>query len=118
MVPCSWTYANQALRTLKAMPGKTEEWKLLERVPIITSLKADGRDRLVDAESESKFHEAHHQPMNDIRRLREQACLFLVILQETGMRPDEVWCSGRKGWVFPSLRCLALYTFRRNAVVN
>jgi len=32
------------------MLGGAEEWKLLERVPTITSLKADGRDRLIDAE--------------------------------------------------------------------
>jgi len=63
VVPCSRTYANQALRTLKAMLGGAEEWKLLERVPTITSLKADGRDRLIDAESQSKLHQAHHQPM-------------------------------------------------------
>lgn len=147
VVPCSPTYTNQALRTLKAMLGKAEEWNLIDKVPRITALKAKSRDRLIDPESERKLQQAHHEPMKNrnIRRLREQAWLFVVILQDTGMRPDEVyamriedihwnehriwipegktenakrfvgmsarlkqmlsvWCSGREGWVFPSIR--------------
>jgi integrase len=93
VVPCSPTYTNQAIRTLKAMLGKAEEWKLIDRAPKITALKAKTRDRLIDAESEVKLQKAHKEPMKNARtrRLRDQAWLFLVILQDTGMRPDEVF---------------------------
>jgi integrase len=93
IVPCSASYTNQALRTLKVMLGKAEEWDLLAKVPKIGALKAKSRDRLIDRESEMKLRQAHHEPMKhrNIRRLREQAWLFLVILQDTGMRPDEVF---------------------------
>jgi integrase len=93
VVPCSQTYTNQALRTLKVMLGKAEEWRVIDRVPRIPVIKAKSRDRLIDTESETKLQKAHHEPMKhrNIRKLREQAWLFLVILQDTGMRPDEVY---------------------------
>ena len=49
VVPCSATYTNQALRTLKAMLGKAEEWSLLDKVPKITALKHPDTSILVDA---------------------------------------------------------------------
>jgi len=93
MVPCSVTYTNQALRTLKVMLGKAHAWGNIDRVPKITALKGKSRDRLIDADSESKLQQAFRGPMKHrhIRKLREQAGLFLVILQDTGMRPNEVF---------------------------
>jgi integrase len=91
--PCSATYTNQALGTLKAILGKAVEWEVMKSAPKIHKLKAVSRDRLIDQESESKLHGAHLAPMKNsrTRRLREQAWLFMVILQDTGMRPNEVF---------------------------
>jgi integrase len=92
-VPCGVTYTNQALRTLKAIMGKAEEWHVIDRAPRITALKPVSRDRLIDTDSEAKLQQAHHEPMrhSGTRRKREQAWLFVVILQDTGMRPNEVF---------------------------
>jgi hypothetical protein len=38
VVPCSPTYINQAIRTLKTMLGRAEEWRIIDRVPKITAL--------------------------------------------------------------------------------
>jgi integrase len=93
VVTCSSSYTNQAIRTLKAMLGKAEEWGVLDRAPRITALKDKKRDRLIDSGSESKLQQAHQEPMKHARtrRMREQAWLFFVVLQDTGMRPDEVY---------------------------
>lgn len=93
MRPCSATYINQALRTLKAMMGKAVEWKVLKAAPKIHTLKSSSRDRLIDAESESKLHDAYLAPQKNARnrKMREQAWLIMVIYQDTGMRPDEVF---------------------------
>lgn len=93
IVPCSSTYTNQALRTLKAMMGKAVEWNVLKSSPRVHTLKAKSRDRMIDHESEEKLQKAHLAPMKHrrTRRLREQAWMFLVILQDTGMRPNEVF---------------------------
>jgi len=93
IVPCSDTYTNQALRTLKSILGKAVEWEVMKSAPKIHSLKAKSRDRLIDHESEAKLQGAHQAPMRNkhTRRRREQAWLFLVILQDTGMRPNEVY---------------------------
>lgn len=90
---CSATYTNQALGTLSVILGKAVEWGVMKSAPNIHRLKAPGRDRLIDRDSESKLQGAHLAPMKHsrTRRLREQAWLFLVILQDTGTRPNEVF---------------------------
>lgn len=92
-IPCSTTYTNQALRTLKAMLGKAEEWGAIAKRPKIRTLKAVGRDQLIDAGKESALQQAYQKPTKHghTRRRREQAWLIMVILQDTGMRPDEVF---------------------------
>lgn len=93
IVPCSPSYTNQALRTLKAMLNKAKKWGVIQSVATISALKAEGRDRLIDKASESSLHEALTAPMKHkpTRLMRERAWLFLVMLQDTGMRPNEVY---------------------------
>lgn len=93
VVDCSATYTNQALRTLKVMFGKAEEWGLLSTRPRISTLEVQGRDQLIDDRTESSIQQAYQAPTKNAhtRRRRERAWLFMVILQDTGMRPDEVY---------------------------
>jgi integrase len=93
LVELSATYLNQALRTLKAMFSKAEEWKVINDRPIFSTVESPGRDRLIDPASEAKLQKAHHAPMKHAhtRRRREQAWLVFVVMQDTGMRPDEVF---------------------------
>jgi integrase len=93
MIPCSSHYTNQALRTLKRMQSKAMEWKLLHEKPKITLAEASGRDRLIDEQTEDHLEQAYAKPIKHrrTRRMREQAWLVMVILQDCGMRPDEVF---------------------------
>jgi integrase len=93
VIPCSTTYTNQALRTLKVMFGKAEEWGLISKRPKIRTLKALGRDQMIDDAREAALQGAYQQPTKNAhtRRRREQAWLIMVILQDSGMRPDEVF---------------------------
>jgi integrase len=92
-IPCSATYTNQALRTLKAMFGKAEEWGLLSKRPRVRTAKTRGRDQLLDGNKESALQQAYQKPTSHAhtRRRRERAWLVMVILQDSGMRPDEVF---------------------------
>ena len=93
MVLCTGHYTNQALRTLKRMQGKAVEWKVMRERPKITMVEAPGRDRLIDNETEDHLELAYRTPTNHrrVERMREQAWLVMVILQDCGMRPDEVF---------------------------
>lgn len=93
MIPCSNHYTNQALRTLKRMQSKALEWKVLRSVPKITLAEAEGRDRVISEQTEQQIQEAYAEPTNHprTRRMREQAWLVMVIMQDSGMRPDEAF---------------------------
>ena len=93
LVPCSGHYINQALRTLKRMQSKAVEWKVLRETSRITLAEAPGRDRLIDDLAEDHLEHAYREPImhRQTRRMREQAWLVMVILQDCGMRPDEVF---------------------------
>ena len=75
------SYINQGLRTLHRMLGKAVEWKLIGLAPRIKLLRETGREQTIDPETEAKLFAVAKQPMND----------FLVIIQDTGMRPEEVF---------------------------
>jgi integrase len=92
-IPCTGHYTNQALRTLKRMQSKALEWKVLGETPKISLTYAPGRDRLIDDQTEDSLGFAYGKPIKHRRtkRLRDQAWLVLVILQDCGMRPDEVF---------------------------
>jgi integrase len=93
VVLCSPTYTNQAIRTLSAMLGQAEVWGMITARPILSAMKAPGRDRLIDDKAERSLQNAYQKASNNphTRRQREQAWLVMVILQDTGMRPDEVF---------------------------
>jgi len=92
-IPCTGHYTNQALRTLKRMQSKALEWKVLRETPKISLIDAPGRDRLIDDRTESDLELAYRKPIKHRRTelMRDQAWLVLVILQDCGMRPDEVF---------------------------
>ncbi len=93
MIPCSDHYTNQALRTLKRMQSKALEWKVLRAVPKITLVEAEGRDRIISEQTEEQIEQAYAAPTNHprTRRLREQAWVIIVIMQDSGTRPNEVF---------------------------
>jgi integrase len=93
MIVCAGHYTNQALRTLKRVQSKAVEWKMLREMPKITLADAPGRDRMIDDQAEDDLERAYAEPIKHrrTRRLREQAWLVKVILQDSGMRPDEVF---------------------------
>jgi integrase len=93
-IECSAQYTNQALRTLKRMLSKAEEWRLIKQVPKVKLSKAYGRDRLIDAKTEQALFDGLAEPIKHrrTRRSREQIPDFLVIAQDTGMRPKEIFC--------------------------
>jgi integrase len=93
LIPCTGHYTNQALRTLKRMQSKAMEWKVLREKPKISLTDAPGRDRLIDDRTEDTLELTYRKPIKHrrTRRMRDQAWLVLVILQDCGMRPDEVF---------------------------
>lgn len=92
-VECSAQYTNQALRTLKRMLSKAKEWKLIRDVPKIRLSKAYGRDTLIDSETERALLQSLSEPVKHKRtsRARMQLRDILVIAQDTGMRPKEIF---------------------------
>ncbi len=93
LVPCSAQYTNQALRTLKRMLSKAVEWKLMRIAPKIKLARVRGRDALIDQTTESILLEELQQPVTHPRtqRLRAQLRDILIIAQDTGMRPSEIF---------------------------
>lgn len=92
-VICSPAYTNQALRTLKAIVGKAVEWDVIRTRHSLSTMKAPGRDKIIDTDTEIQLQEHMNAPTKRGRsdRRRRQAWLVMVILQDTGMRPDEVF---------------------------
>ncbi len=92
-VGCSAQYTNQALRTLKRMLSKAVEWKLMRTAPRIKLAKVRGRDVLIDARTERALLEKLEGPIEHggIRRQRDRLRDVLVIAQDTGMRPSEIF---------------------------
>jgi integrase len=92
-IECSAQYTNQAIRTLKRMLSKAEEWRLLKKVPKIKSSKVYGRDTLIDPSMESLLLNDLNKPVKHKRILkaRKQLSDILVIGQDTGMRPNEIF---------------------------
>ena len=66
---------------------------MLREKPKVTLADAPGRDRLIDERTEDHLEQAYAEPTKHGRtkRMREQAWLVMVILQDCGMRPDEVF---------------------------
>jgi integrase len=75
------SYVNQALRTLRRLLGKAVEWGVIAVAPKIKLLREQGREQTIDPDTEAKLLAVCRQPMKDV----------LIIIQDTGMRPEEVF---------------------------
>ncbi len=86
-------YANQALTTLQRMLSKAKEWGYLRDVPTISLRKVLKRSALMKPEVESKLALALAEPIKHrrTRAMREQLRDVLICLQDSGMRPGEVF---------------------------
>jgi integrase len=86
-IPGSASTANCALRTLRRMLHKAEEWKLIRHAPKIRLVKEYGRSHRLDGEAERKLLEGAAAC-----GWREQGLkLFedvLILMRETGMRNE------------------------------
>jgi integrase len=92
-VECSSHYTNRALRTLKRMFSKAVEWKLMKDVPRFALATAYGRDTKIDQATEKILFADLSLPIANRRnaRMREQTRDVLIIAQDTGMRPSEIF---------------------------
>jgi integrase len=75
------SYVNQALRTLRRLLGKAVEWKVIAGAPTVRLMEEAGRELTIDPETEAKLLAVAKQPLKDV----------LVLIQDTGMRPEEVF---------------------------
>jgi len=90
---CSGHYSNRALRTLKRMFSKAAEWRVIREQPRFKLVKAYGRDTKIGAETEKLLLETLSQPIKNKRndRMRKNLRDVLLIAQDTGMRPSEIY---------------------------
>jgi integrase len=66
---------------LRRLLGKAVEWKVIVVAPRIRLLPEPERQQILDPDSEAKLLAVGKQPLNDV----------MVIIQDAGMRPDEVF---------------------------
>lgn len=83
--PASAANANCALRTLRRMLHKAEEWKLISRAPKIKLMKEYGRSLRLDVDTERKLLAAAlgckwRKKTNDLFRD------IIILMRDTGMR--------------------------------
>jgi integrase len=78
--PGSVANVNNARRTLRRMLGKAHAWGLSGIAPKIRLQKEKRRTLLIDSERERQLLSFARQPLLDV----------VVIMQDTGLRPDEV----------------------------
>ena len=67
---------NNALRTLRRMLGKAEEWRVLKAAPKIKLQQERERERIIDEHVEGKLLPFCRQPLRDV----------LMIMRDAGMR--------------------------------
>ena len=85
--PDSPSNANCALRTLRRMLHKAEEWKLIFKVPEVKLAKEYGRSLKLDAESETKIIAAAAGcgwRKRTLQRFRD----IVILVRDTGMRNE------------------------------
>lgn len=87
ILPGSAGNANCALRTLRRMLHKAEEWKLIARAPKIKLMKEHGRDLRLDADAEEKLVQASLR-CNWRARTRELFGDIVALMRDTGMRNE------------------------------
>jgi integrase len=91
IVDCSPAYTAQALRTLKTMMGKAKEWKVVMERASFTIPEVPGRDVLIDNVAETAIQRELSSSKTGQLRVRHQAWLVTMIMQDSGMRPSEVF---------------------------
>lgn len=74
-------YVNQVLRTLRRILGKAVKWNVIASAPRLRLQKETGRTQLLDPDFECKLMAYARQPLRDV----------LMIMLDTGMRPEEVF---------------------------
>jgi integrase len=85
--PGSVGNANCALRTLRRMLHKAEEWKLIAGAPKIKLLKEHGRNITLDADAEEKLVQASLR-CRWRARTRDLFCDIVALMRDTGMRNE------------------------------
>ena len=85
--PGSAGNANCALRTLRRMLHKAEEWKLIARAPKIKLMKEHGRDLRLDAGAEEKLVQASFR-CKWRTRTRDLFRDIVALMRDTGMRNE------------------------------
>ncbi len=83
--PGSAANANCALRTLRRMLHKAEEWKMIEHAPKIKMMKEHGRHLRLDDEAERKLLEGA-QSCTWRKRTFELFRDIVILMRDTGMR--------------------------------
>jgi len=66
---------DNALRTLRRMLGKAEEWNIIKAAPKIELMQEHARERVIDAHIEAKLLPFCKQPLRDV----------LMIMRDSGM---------------------------------
>ena len=84
-VPASPANANCALRTLRRMLHKAEEWKLISRAPKIKLMKEHGRSLRLDDATERKLLDAA-AGCNWRKRTGDLFRAIVILMRDTGMR--------------------------------
>jgi integrase len=85
--PGSAANANCALRTLRRMLHKAEEWKVIGHAPKIKMMKEHGRHLRLDDEAEKKLM-AGAAACNWRQRTRELFRDIVILMRDTGMRNE------------------------------
>jgi len=83
--------ANCALRTLRRMLHKAEEWRLIRKAPKIKLMKEYGRSLRLDDQAEKKFLSAAEKLVKTGEWTVEQKLLFseiTILARDTGMRNE------------------------------
>jgi site-specific recombinase XerD len=83
--------ANRALRTLRRMLHKAEEWKLIRSAPKIKLLKEYGRSLRLDHEAEKKLLAAAEELVEEAKWRPKHQLLFrdiTIMMRDTGMRNE------------------------------
>jgi integrase len=79
--PGSPSNVNRALRTIRRMLGKAEEWGVIGTAPRIKLAKEYGRSAVISAAAEATLLKYARQPLRDV----------LTVMIDAGLRPQEVF---------------------------
>ena len=84
--PASAANANCALRTLRGILHKAEEWKMIGRAPKIKMMKEHGRHLRLDDEAEKRLLAGASVACEWRQRTRELFRDIVILMRDTGMR--------------------------------